>query len=151
VLSLSSSSQLFGYQGCPQLHRSFASAEGGHDSVADPSAAEINPLLQTPARRAAGAPVDAAAGVARAGSTRGRDSKMAFAVLRSIPISPKKLAKWTDVMRRRHYEDAVLQCRMSPKKAARICLKVQVPVSLPSLGFQSPYWVQLPCWILPVV
>lgn len=91
--------------------------------------AEINPLLQTP-------DLPGSQGAGLGGSTpskaklnpRGRDPKTAQAVQKAIPISPKKMAVWTDLMRRRHIEDAIIQCQMSPKKAARICLKVR-PIS----------------------
>ena len=85
--------------------------------------AEINPLLQTPApvsrdtfeklRPASRMP------------SRGRDPATAKAVLRDIPISAKKLAMWTDVVRRKHIDDAIVQCEMAHKKAAKICLKVR--------------------------
>ncbi len=65
---------------------------------------------------------DAASSRRRLGP-RDRDPKTAQAVHRAIPISPKKMAMWTDLMRRQHLADAIVQCQMSPKKAARICLK----------------------------
>ena len=57
--------------------------------------------------------------------TRDRDPATAKAVLRDIPISAKKLAMWTDVVRRKHIDDAIVQCEMAHKKAAKICLKVR--------------------------
>lgn len=49
-----------------------------------------------------------------------------FAIsLRDIPISAKKMGMWTDVVRRKHIDDAIVQCEMAHKKAAKICLKVQ--------------------------
>ena len=57
--------------------------------------------------------------------TRERDPATARAVLRDIPISAKKLAMWTDVVRRKHINDAIVQCEMAHKKAAKICLKVR--------------------------
>ncbi len=57
--------------------------------------------------------------------TRDRDPATARAVLRDIPISAKKLAMWTDVVRRKHIDDAIVQCEMAHKKAAKICLKVR--------------------------
>ena len=60
--------------------------------------------------------------------TRDRDPATAKAVLRDIPISAKKLAMWTDVVRRKHISDAIVQCDMAHKKAAKICLKVCMPV-----------------------
>ena len=50
--------------------------------------------------------------------------------LRDIPISAKKMGMWTDVVRRKHIDDAIVQCEMAHKKAAKICLKVQ-KLSLP--------------------
>ena len=32
---------------------------------------------------------------------------------------------WTDVVRRKHIDDAIVQCEMAHKKAAKICLKVR--------------------------
>ena len=40
-------------------------------------------------------------------------------------MSAKKLAKWTDVVRRKHIDDALVQCDMAHKKAAQICAKVR--------------------------
>ena len=84
--------------------------------------AEINPLLQTPAP----ASRDTAEKLKPASKTptRDRDPATARAVLRDIPISAKKLAMWTDVLRRKHIDDAIVQCEMAHKKAAKICLKV---------------------------
>ena len=39
-------------------------------------------------------------------------------------MSAKKLAMWTDVVRRKHIDDALVQCDMAHKKAAKICAKV---------------------------
>ena len=110
-------------QASSHITRGFAS-DAATEEV---QAAQINPLLQTPApvRREEKAAKRAASG-ANAGSSRERDPKTAAAILRDIQIAPKKLAMWTDLIRRRHLDDAVLQCEMSPKKAARICLKVRM-------------------------
>lgn len=40
-------------------------------------------------------------------------------------MSAKKLAMWTDVVRRKHIDDALVQCDMAHKKAAKICAKVR--------------------------
>lgn len=87
--------------------------------------AEINPLLQTPGPPR-GVRDEQGSSSSNAGrlNPRERDPKTAQAVHRAIPISPKKLAVWTDLMRRKHLDDAIIQCQISPKKAARICLKV---------------------------
>ena len=56
-----------------------------------------------------------------------------FAIsLRDIPISAKKMGMWTDVVRRKHIDDAIVQCEMAHKKAAKICLKVR-KLSLPQV------------------
>lgn len=88
--------------------------------------AEINPLLQTPApvRR----PAAVGSKPASKTPTRERDPATAKAVLRNIPMSAKKLAVWTDVVRRKHIDDAIVQCEMAHKKAAQICLKVQLQI-----------------------
>lgn len=48
----------------------------------------------------------------------------AGAKLRGIRISPKKLNHFAKVIRRMHVEDALAQCQVSVKKAARFCAKV---------------------------
>lgn len=109
-----------------QAHRSFAS-----DATNEPALeAEINPLLQTPGPPR-GARVEQGSASLSKGrlGPRERDPKTAQAVHRAIPISPKKLALWTDLMRRKHLDDAIIQCQMSPKKAARICLKASTTSS----------------------
>ncbi|CAL8470252.1 g9794 [Coccomyxa elongata] len=102
-------------------HRSFAAFA----TTEAAQEAEINPLLQTPGppRGVRDEQGSASSSTGRL-SPRERDPKTAQAVQRAIPISPKKLALWTDLMRRKHLDDAIIQCQMSPKKAARICLKV---------------------------
>lgn len=106
-----------------QAIRTFAS-EAANEAAQD---AELNPLLQTPgppsSRRADAGRQDASS--SRVKLKRERDAKTAQAVQRAIPISPKKMAMWTDLMRRQHLDDAIVQCQMSPKKAARICLKAR--------------------------
>ena len=37
---------------------------------------------------------------------------------------------WTDVVRRKHISDAIVQCDMAHKKAAKICLKVWILVCI---------------------
>ena len=49
---------------------------------------------------------------------------VARAVLRRTHISPQKLNDFARLLRRLHVEDALIQCEVSPKKAARICRKV---------------------------
>ena len=93
--------------------------------VPEGEAAEISPLLQTPAP-ASKHTVGKQRPVPRT-PTRERDPATAKAVLRDIPISAKKLAMWTDVVRRKHISDAIVQCDMAHQKAAKICLKVWMP------------------------
>ena len=45
-------------------------------------------------------------------------------MLRKTHISPQKLNDFARLLRRLHVEDALIQCEVSPKKAARICRKV---------------------------
>ena len=94
----------------------------GYATAEPAAAAELNPLLQTPAPPSSrrGEPT----GISGRVDPRAREPSTSRAVLRGIPMSPKKLAVWTDLVRRRHVDDALVQCRMSPKKAAKICLKV---------------------------
>ena len=88
------------------------------------AAAELNPLLQTPAPPSSRAGEPSSAGTSGRVDPRARDPSTSRAVLHGISMSPKKLALWTDLVRRRHVDDALVQCRMSPKKSAKICLKV---------------------------
>ncbi|EIE26004.1 ribosomal protein L22 [Coccomyxa subellipsoidea C-169] len=85
--------------------RTFASAAANEAA----QEAEINPLLQTPgpSRRGGVGQEDAASSRRRLGP-RDRDPKTAQAVHRAIPISPKKMAMWTDLMRRQHLDDAIV-------------------------------------------
>ena len=50
------------------------------------------------------------------------------AVLRGIHISPKKMNHFATLVRRMHVDDALAQCRLSPKKAAKICAGVSMRV-----------------------
>jgi hypothetical protein len=75
------------------------------------SQAAINPLQQTPV------PV-----VSK--QVKETQRKTAYAIQRDIPMSPKKLRLFPPLLRRRHVADALVQCRVSPKKAGRICEKV---------------------------
>lgn len=109
--------------------------------------AEINPLLQTPA------PVsrDTAEQLKPASRmpTRARDPATAKAVLRDIPISAKKLAMWTDVVRRKHIDDAIVQCEMAHKKAAKICLKVRDWSAFHDWQADRSCWAKAPAFIHP--
>jgi hypothetical protein len=74
------------------------------------AATAINPLLQAP-------------GPPEAGKDAG--DRTARAVQRGIRMSPKKLNLFMPVIRRRHIQDALAQCRASVKKAARLSEKVR--------------------------
>jgi len=50
--------------------------------------------------------------------------KKAMAVLRGARIGPRKLNQFVDVLRGLHVEDALIQCRVHHKKAARMCEKL---------------------------
>lgn len=50
----------------------------------------------------------------------GQLRRSAFALRKSVKMSPKKLTVVARVVRRMHVEDAFSQCRALPKKAARI-------------------------------
>jgi large subunit ribosomal protein L22 len=52
------------------------------------------------------------------------DASSARAVLRGVAISPRKLDAFAALLRGLPLEDALVQCRLHPKKAARICEKV---------------------------
>ena len=84
----------------------------------DATEAALNPLLQTPAPQGQAS----TSGRAPPGSSADRT---AVATLRGIKIGPKKLNDFAAVFRRMHLADALTQCRISTKKASRICEKVQ--------------------------
>lgn len=48
----------------------------------------------------------------------------AHATLRGARISPRKLNQFVDVIRNQHIEDALIQCQIHPKKAARMTGKL---------------------------
>ena len=52
------------------------------------------------------------------------EARDARAISRNIAISPRKLNAFVDVVRGLSIQDALIQCRMHPKKAAGICEKV---------------------------
>lgn len=85
---------------------SISRAENGGDAAA----AVINPLLQTP-----GPPDEA---------IQKPEERTARAVQRKIRMGPKKLGLFMPLIRRRHIMDALTQCRVSVKKAARWSEKV---------------------------
>ncbi|EFN53873.1 hypothetical protein CHLNCDRAFT_136009 [Chlorella variabilis] len=111
--------------GLRQLARHF------HASLGLPAAAEgaspaMNPLQQAPtpaggaAAAAAGASPLGPAPVSLAG---GEVSTLARAIARGISISPHKLNDFAKVVRGLPIQDALIQCRMSPKKSAKLVEK----------------------------
>lgn len=83
----------------------------------DTPAAGINPLMQTPAPVSAGSASTQQVAAAQPNRT-------AQAVLRKTKISPKKLNEFARLIRRMHIDDALVQCQVAPKKAAKLCYKV---------------------------
>jgi len=83
----------------------------------DTPVAGINPLMQTPAPASSGSTfVPQAAAV--------QPNRTAQAVLRKTKISPKKLNEFAKLIRRMHIDDALVQCQLAPKKAAKLCYKL---------------------------
>ena len=81
-------------------------------------AAGINPLMQTPAPVSAGS-------VSSQQDAAAQPNRTAQAVLRKTKISPKKLNEFARLIRRMHIDDALVQCQVAPKKAAKLCYKVR--------------------------
>lgn len=86
----------------------------------------INPLQQTPSPLA---PKDGSS--SSDGTTASTalpdgiaNSLTARAILRNVPISPRKLNDFVRILRGLHIEDALIQCQIHPKKSAKICEKV---------------------------
>lgn len=99
----------------------FRSSDSLADTGAPPQPA-INPLQQTPAplsQRSKGL-LSGDADAEAADET----GKYARAILRGVAISPQKLNDFARILRGLHIEDALIQCRMHPKKAAGICEKL---------------------------
>ena len=78
------------------------------------SAAGLNPLMQTPTP----------AGQVPASGAEQAPLQTAQAVLRKTKISPKKLNEFAKLVRRKHIDDALVQCQVAPNKAAKLCYKV---------------------------
>ena len=78
------------------------------------TADQLNPLLQTP--------IPDTGQQDQAGTPAPRHT--AQAVLRQARISPIKLNQFAEVIRRLHISDTLSQCRLSPRKSARLCYKV---------------------------
>lgn len=76
----------------------------------------INPLQQAPSMS------DLNTKLTYSPSSAGE--KRARAVLRGARIGPRKLNQFVDVLRGLHIEDALIQCRVHHKKAARMCEKL---------------------------
>ena len=103
------------------------SASGG--SSTDPaqgrqSAPGINPLQMSPGTMATGSPA-ASVPQPAASAAAAAEPRRARAIARNLKISPQKLNDFAAVVRRMHVQDAVLQCRYSVKKAAKIVEKAR--------------------------
>ena len=96
---------------CGTSQRSFAADATPSSSEAD----QINPLLQAPSPGTAG--------------SLGRPSDTAQAILRGAAISPKKLNHFASVVRGLHVEDALIQCKASPLKAADMTHRVWLVIT----------------------
>lgn len=90
-------------------------------SQASPPAG-LNPLQQTPVTATAGQTDDIEERQIYSPSKAGE--KCAQAVLRGARIGPRKLNMFVDVFRGLHIEDALIQCQIHHKKAARLCEKL---------------------------
>ncbi len=86
----------------------------------------INPLQMSPAAVAGtiGSPA-AAVPQPAASAAAASEPRRARAIARNLSISPQKLNDFATVIRRMHVQDAVLQCRYSVKKAAKIVEKAR--------------------------
>lgn len=94
-----------------QIGRSSVFSAAFHGSRSSQESKDsLNPLQQ--------APDSAGFSPSRAGEKR------AMAVLRGARIGPRKLNHFVDVLRGLHVEDALIQCRVHHKKAARMCEKL---------------------------
>lgn len=86
----------------------------------------INPLQQTPSPTTSTqqAGDDATIPMASSPAAPTKTSLYAKAILRGVQIGPRKLNLFAKVIRGLHIEDALIQCEVHPKKAARICKDV---------------------------
>ena len=86
----------------------------------------INPLQMSPAAVAGtvGSPAAAVPQPVASAAAAG-EPRRARAIARNLSISPQKLNDFATVIRRMHVQDAVLQCRYSVKKAAKIVEKAR--------------------------
>ena len=76
--------------------------------------AVVNPLQQTPAP----------ASTTDASLSDSKETLTAKAILRNVAISPRKLNDFARILSGLHIDDALIQCRIHPKKSAQICEKV---------------------------
>lgn len=104
------------------------SAEGGFTDSAQArqAAPGINPLQMVPGTLAGttGSPAASVPQPATSAAAAG-EPRRARAIARNLKISPQKLNDFAAVIRRMHVQDAVLQCRYSVKKAAKIVEKAR--------------------------
>ncbi|KAI8112130.1 hypothetical protein M9434_003454 [Picochlorum sp. BPE23] len=78
----------------------------------------MNPLQQVPVAQKDTGREQLAFSPSKAGEKRAR------AILRGARIGPRKLNTFVDVLRGLHIEDALIQCQVHHKKAARMCEKL---------------------------
>jgi large subunit ribosomal protein L22 len=84
----------------------------------------INPLQQVPATSIDQADETGQTGATAGVSTSRMGEKRAHAVLRGARIGPRKLNSFVDVIRGVHIDDALIQCKIHNKKAARLTEKL---------------------------
>ena len=87
----------------------------------------INPLQQTPSPLSSlpGSKENTLGdGTITTALPDGQILNTARAILRNVPISPRKLNEFARIIRGLHIEDALIQCQIHPKKSAQICEKV---------------------------
>ncbi len=113
------------------LHTASSRLSADGASSTDPAqggqpAPGFNPLQMSPATLAGtiGSPT-AAVPQPVASAAAASEPRRARAIARNLSISPQKLNDFATVIRRMHVQDAVLQCRYSVKKAAKIVEKAR--------------------------
>ena len=94
----------------------------------------INPLQMSPETLtgAIGSPA-AAVPQPAASAAAASEPRRARAIARKLSISPQKLNDFATVIRRMHVQDAVMQCRYSVKKAAKIVEKARARCAVDAL------------------
>ena len=111
-----------GQHSMPHVHSAAFTTSSARRQDSQPSSAlpaGLNPLQAIPGAEAGGNPLSVVPQ-----PTEPPREPIAQAVLRSIKISPHKLADFARVVRRLHVEDAMVQCKASVKKPAKLVYKV---------------------------